>query len=224
MPSSDTGRPPSSTLGRWVRRLGGGTDALSALNPRDRAIYTNSGLLQLMSFALSVVAMASALTIVLPEAPWPVVVLPAAGWGLITASLDRMLVITSPGRGRRGLLHAAPALTLAMLLGITVVEPLVLRIFRPAIEARLGQDRPGLLDQLVALDGLARESPAVNAATWTLRLLFMLLFCMPLLARLLRRRTVQDDVFEYLVGASRTTRARSHLRLVERMPSAERAG
>ncbi|NUT53238.1 MAG: DUF4407 domain-containing protein [Saccharothrix sp.] len=223
MPPSSARRSLSPALGRWVRRLGGGTDALSALNPRDRLIYTTTGLLLLMTSTLGAVATGLAITLVVPELPWPVVVLLAAMWGLITSSLDRLLVMSSPGWGIRGLLHAAPTLAMSSLLGLVIAEPLVLRIFRPALDQRVGSSA-GVLDRLRALEEIGRDHPSVTVVTWTLRVLFTVLVCLPVLVRLVRRRTVQDDVFEYLVGKTRTTRARSHLRLVERAPSRGRTG
>ena len=211
--------PPSSVIGRWLRRLGGGTDALSALNSRDRLTYTTSGLVVLTASALSSMTMASALAVAVPEAPWPVVVIGAAVWALTLANLDHRLPANFIGRRARKLRLALPRLLMAVLLGSVIGEPLVLRIFRTSIEARSGSTETGLLDQLVTLDALAQENPAISAAAWALRLLFMVIISLPVLVRLLRRRTVQDDVFEYMFGTSRASRPRSHLRLVERTPS-----
>ena len=206
-------------VGRWLRRLGGGSDQLATVTPQDRAHYTVAGLTMLLTFLVSGGTLGTALALMVPGLGfWTLLV--AAFWGLITLSMDRQLVLTLPRRRWRAVVWAAPMVTLAVLLSVVVWTPLELWFFRHQIETRLGPGRPSFLGRLQALNQLREVNPLINAEVLVLEILWIVLFCLPVLVRLFRPQTVQDTVAGYLEGDESTARARTHFRRVERTPLA----
>jgi len=149
-------------LGELLRRLAGVDERLLDRVPAERPRYTGLGGVVLGTATIGAISMWFALGQVLGGVTfW--LVFPALVWGLFILNLDRWLVSTSCGThwGRR-LSVLIPRLGIALVLGIIIAEPIVLRVFQTAVEERIHLTRQ-------AQDGdlrgqLARCNPEPDAA------------------------------------------------------------
>ncbi|TYB44046.1 DUF4407 domain-containing protein [Actinomadura chibensis] len=131
-------RGPSGR-GRWLRSLVGVDEKVLGRAPLDRGRYTamafivlNAGLLAAASMFVMVQKFA--------DVPLPVALLFALFWGWIIFSVDRWLIASSHGtQGGRGVFLAR--IVLAVVLGFVVAEPLLIKIFEPAIHRQVAEDR-----------------------------------------------------------------------------------
>jgi hypothetical protein len=140
-PSSDVApgldRParPDAGLGRWMRALVGVQESILDWVPEERARYTGLGIIVLNTGFLAALAMFTALNKVV-AAPVLAFVPVALLWGWIILSIDRWLIASTHGihQRRRLPLIFAPRIALAIILALSIAEPLVLRIFQPALD------------------------------------------------------------------------------------------
>jgi hypothetical protein len=133
---------------RWRNRLrdalcrlaGGQLDVLRQA-PADRTRYVANGAALLATAGLAVVSATFALTTTL-HAPLPAALAVGLGWGLLVLVIDRMLVVgmVRP-TGVSGWTHMAVTVlvrfAMAIVIGVVVSTPLVLRVFQPEIDSEL---------------------------------------------------------------------------------------
>lgn len=105
--------------------------------PSERARYTALGGVVLGTATIAAFSMWAALGQVLGRgSAWTL--LPVAVWGLFVANLDRWLVSSSTSGAKAWVL---PRILVALVFGILIAEPLVLRAYASAVEERVGADR-----------------------------------------------------------------------------------
>ncbi|WP_250285211.1 DUF4407 domain-containing protein, partial [Frankia sp. CiP1_Cm_nod2] len=106
--------------------------------PTDRAKYVGIGSAVLTTSLMAASSCAFALHMGL-SLPIATCVLVGGAWGLAIMGLDRWLVASVQRREHwyQNLVIALPRLLLAVLIGLVISTPLVLRIFEPEIEAEL---------------------------------------------------------------------------------------
>lgn len=123
----------------WLRSLIGVDESVLSMAPLDRGRYTamalivvNAGLLATMSMLIMVQKFAN-LSIVVD-------LLVALFWGWIIFSVDRWLIASSHGtQSNYGMFLAR--ILLAVVLGFVVAEPLLIKMFEPAIHRQVAEDR-----------------------------------------------------------------------------------
>jgi uncharacterized protein DUF4407 len=170
-------------------RLSGANPRILRLVPEETPKFAALGSVILATASIAGISMLFALTMARISL-W-VAIPVAVAWSLMTANLDRLMIIglqRSAG-WLRTMTLIVPRLMLAILLGTTTSTPLVLRIFQPEIEAELasrGEHRgSGLLARLDALNTIATRDASVNVAQYALLLLFVCLSVLPVLVRIL---------------------------------------
>jgi flagellar biosynthesis protein FliQ len=149
-PSPDLDEPPELSadpaapdrgLGRYMRALVGIKEEVLDYVPTDRPRYTGLGIIVLNTGLLAALAMLSALDKIV-TAPWPVLILAAMAWGWIILTIDRWLISSTHGTHLTNkTLIFVPRLLLAILIAVSIAEPLTLRIFQLSIYTRIHHDR-----------------------------------------------------------------------------------
>jgi hypothetical protein len=131
---------------RWLRTLAGVDENLVRQVWFERARHTALGGLILGTGLIAGFSMWMAINESLGYASW-VFVVPALIWLIFIVSLDRALVSTMVGQGRRwgGFLMR---LALSVMFGLIIAEPLTIRIFQTAIEQHIRDERVAQLDHL----------------------------------------------------------------------------
>jgi hypothetical protein len=137
-------RVPTISVGRLLRVLAGVDEHLLDKVPFERARYTRLGSIILYSALLSSVSMAVALQLTGVHQLW-VIVGVCPFWLFMIATIDRFLVSSTYGPGIGKIARVLPRLMLALVFGVVIAEPLVLWVFRPAIEHQITQDRAARL-------------------------------------------------------------------------------
>lgn len=157
----DPGRR-AATASRRLRTLAGVDEQLLAWVPSEQARYTALGGVVLGTAVIATISMTMALSEVLDGFNL-LVPLVALVWGLFILNLDRWLVSSTFGaRWGSRLAMLLPRLVLAFFFGVVIAEPLVLRIFEPAIEQHINDERQQELRDLG--DRLLRCNPDPTAA------------------------------------------------------------
>lgn len=134
-------RRGGSGLGRVLRSLAGVDEAVLDQIPSERARYASMGGVVLGTALVATVSMSVALSAVFGGFN-PIILIVVPIWGLFVLNLDRWLMSTSSGIGtRRRLAVLLPRLLLAVAFGVVIAEPLLLGVFRTAIEERVITDR-----------------------------------------------------------------------------------
>ncbi|MGY3680917.1 DUF4407 domain-containing protein [Streptomyces sp. TE33382] len=131
---------------RRLRSLTGVDEELLARVRYERSKYTALGGVVLGTSVIAAFSMWNFATEALGGFS-PVVLVPTVIWMLFVLNLDRWLVTPQPNARRR----AGPLLTrllIALMLGMVIAEPLVLRIFQTAIEQRVADERTDAIDRL----------------------------------------------------------------------------
>ncbi|MFC5181837.1 DUF4407 domain-containing protein [Actinomadura harenae] len=125
--------------GVWLRSLIGVDESVLSMAPLDRGRYTamalivvNAGILA----ALSMTVMVQKFT----DAPLVAVLPVALFWGWVIFSMDRWLISSSHGTQSSGGVFLIRVL-LAVVLGFVVAEPLLIKMFEPAIHRQVAEDR-----------------------------------------------------------------------------------
>ncbi|WP_165486348.1 DUF4407 domain-containing protein [Frankia sp. Cppng1_Ct_nod] len=118
--------------------LSGANPEILARCPTDQAKYVGVGSAVLTTSAMAAASCAFALHMGL-HIPVAGCLLIGTAWGFAIMGLDRWLVSSVQRRDRwyQNLLIAFPRLALAVLIGLVISTPLVLRIFEPEIQAEL---------------------------------------------------------------------------------------
>ncbi|MEU2420044.1 DUF4407 domain-containing protein [Streptomyces sp. NPDC007851] len=145
-PADQGRRAPGSDAGRRLRALTGVDEELLGRVRYERSKYTALGGVVLGTSVIAAFSMWNFATEALGGFSLAAVV-PTVIWMLFVLNLDRWLVTPAPNARRR----AGPLLTrllIALLLGVVIAEPLVLRIFQTAVVERVADERSGTIDAL----------------------------------------------------------------------------
>jgi hypothetical protein len=125
--------------------MSGARPAIFAQTPADRAAYTALGGTVLLISAVGALSAAFALHVALVLGP-PAAVTAGLVWGVVLASLDRMIVASvHRGQGWKNVLAIVPRVLIAALLGVVVATSMTLRIFAPEINAQIVTTRAATL-------------------------------------------------------------------------------
>ncbi|GAA2620541.1 DUF4407 domain-containing protein [Actinomadura fulvescens] len=131
--------PPDNSFARRLRALAGVREEILDWVPEERPRYTRLGAVVLVAGCLAGLSMLAALVKVW-SLPWPLLLPIAAFWGWVIATIDGWLVASTHGTGSR-LRAFVPRLVLSVVIGIVIAEPLVLRVFQPAIHQQVRETR-----------------------------------------------------------------------------------
>lgn len=135
-------------IGRWIRVLAGVDEALLAKVPQERARYTGLGGVVLGTATIAAFSMWFAISQLLGFSH-PLIAVPVLIWFLFILNFDRWLVSSAMGSGwRRRLPTLLMRVTMALLFGVIIAEPLVLRVFQTAIEQHIRDEREHQLADL----------------------------------------------------------------------------
>jgi len=145
--------------------LAGAQPEILKLCPHDRVKYQSLGWAILVTGGMASVSMWFALSSA-QGLNGIAAVLFALPWGLVILGLDRFLVVSIPVGGSRKFLMAVPRLLLAVLLGLVISTPLVLRIFQPEINGEISvmkdQQTASALQESLAMHLIATQTTAVS--------------------------------------------------------------
>ena len=162
-PRGDDESGPPRDLGRYLRVFAGTDERILSWVPTDRARYTGLGGVVLGTSVIAGVSMFLALSEMVGRVtPWLLV--PVLVWALFVLNLDRWLV--SSGVGSRWSKRARlllPRLLLAGFFGVIIAEPLVLRVFQPAVEQHIRDGRDA--EALALESSLKRCNPVPGEDT-----------------------------------------------------------
>ena len=152
--------PKRFDLGRRLRAVAGVDEALMARVPQERARYTALGGVVIGTALIASFSMWFAITEALGETSgW--VILPTLIWGLFIFNFDRWLVSSAMGsRWHKRIGTLVVRVLMAVLFGIIIAEPLVLRVFQTAIVAHIQDERTADLAKLQT--NLVRCNPEPN--------------------------------------------------------------
>ena len=131
---------------RWLRMLAGIDERLLRQVWFERARHTALGGIILGTGLIAAFSMWVAINEALGYTS-VLAVLPALIWLVFIVSLDRVLVSTMVGQGRRWGSFLM-RLALAMVFGFIIAEPLTIRVFQTAIEQHIHEERAQQLDDL----------------------------------------------------------------------------
>ncbi|NUT34926.1 MAG: DUF4407 domain-containing protein [Hamadaea sp.] len=154
--------PPPLNLGRRLRALAGVDEKLLAYVPQERAWYTSLGGVVLGTATIAAFSMWFAINQALGvTSGWAII--PVIVWFFFILSVDRWLVSSRIGGDlRKRLPVLVMRIGMAVLFGIIIAEPLVLRVFQTAVEKHIQDERTAQLAELAGR--LKRCNPApVNA-------------------------------------------------------------
>lgn len=137
-PPTATTRGGPRSLGTLLAQLGGGDPQILPLVPSAKGRFIQMGLVLLSTATLAVISMAFLLVDAL-RASWWVAVPLGLAWGFVIINLDRMLIqnIRPTSGFWRTVWIVLPRLVVAVLLGLVVATPLVLRVFDSEIKAEM---------------------------------------------------------------------------------------
>lgn len=146
--NADGARGDSSAISYFLARIGGARiDVLRKL-PGSVAQQAAMGAVILTTAVFAAVSAAYALSVVNFASIWWCVI---AGllWGLAILNLDRLLVLGLANETglKRNLALAAPRVILALIIGVVISTPLMLKIFEPEINAQMMKNNIAALEQ-----------------------------------------------------------------------------
>ncbi|MET7396426.1 DUF4407 domain-containing protein, partial [Dactylosporangium sp. NPDC005572] len=154
--------PGRLNVGRLLRRCAGVHEDLLAWAKVDRARYTGMGGFVLFTAMMAVGSSTLALMIAFDQ-PWYVVAAPALFWGVLIFNLDRWIVSSPlPEHGLRRVATIAPRLLMALVFGVVIAEPVVLKVFETAVTEQLTKIRVDAAEARRSL--LEQCNPASDAA------------------------------------------------------------
>ncbi|WP_195092234.1 DUF4407 domain-containing protein [Nocardia beijingensis] len=114
--------------------------------PEDRMRYTRLGAIVLNTAIMAGCSM----TVALPSlvGAWWWLLLPVGFfWGYLIFTFDSWLVASTHGMTTAKVKVLAPRLVVSLLLGFMIAEPLVLLVFKPSIDAEIGEERKARIDR-----------------------------------------------------------------------------
>ncbi|WP_196278989.1 DUF4407 domain-containing protein [Catellatospora vulcania] len=138
-----------STVGRWLRYLAGVNEKLLDQVHYERTWYAALGGVILGTATIAAFSMWFAVNQAVGIAHLGIVV-PVLIWFLFILNLDRWLVASRPTRGWPKFWLVATRVVLAVLFGVVIAEPLVMRIFETKIIENVRADRA---DHLATFEG-----------------------------------------------------------------------
>lgn len=149
-------RPPtaSPTVGRWLglrlAQLAGGRPDILRHLPGQLPRHVAMGAVLLTTAGFATISAAYALKMTNVASSWAVAIVFGIVWGLAILNLDRMLVIGIAKERHVGRLLglAAPRVLLALVIGVVISTPLMLKVFEPEIQAQLAVNQNEQADQL----------------------------------------------------------------------------
>jgi hypothetical protein len=157
---------PVGTVRRLLIWLSGANRRLLDQAPNDRPKYIGIGGAVLTTAAMAVGSATLALVTSL-QLPLAAGICVGVCWGIAIMSLDRWLV-ASVGRHEQwyhNLLIALPRIGLAVILGLVISTPLVLRIFQPEIDTEINDMHRIAADQFAADQGSGAVSTEIKSLT-----------------------------------------------------------
>ena len=129
--------PGRYNVGRLLRRCAGVNEELLAWARTERARYTGLGGFVLLT-ALMAVGSSSVALMIAFDKPWYYVALPALFWGVLIFNLDRWIVSSPlPEHGLRRIATILPRLVMAIVFGVVIAEPVLLKVFESAVSEQL---------------------------------------------------------------------------------------
>jgi hypothetical protein len=131
--------PHGDGFGRWLRARIGVDEETLRWAPEVRPHYTKIGLLVLTTSVLAAASMLTAL-VKFVDVYWLLLVPIAAFWGWVIFVVDSWLITTMHGSQKVGGAFWL-RLVLAALLGLIIAEPLLLKVFEPAIHRQVAATR-----------------------------------------------------------------------------------
>lgn len=131
--------PPVRGLGAWLRARVGVSEDLFRYTPETRPYYAKLGTLVLTTSGMATASALTALTKFV-DAPLIALVPLAIFWGFVVFVIDTWLIISIQTTGK-SMWALIGRLTLAVLLGLVISEPLILKIFEPAIHREVDKER-----------------------------------------------------------------------------------
>jgi hypothetical protein len=126
--------------GRLLRMATGVRENLLSQVPSERVRYTSMGGVVVGTALMAMLSMTAALYFIFGGLQ-PFILFAVPVWGLFILSLDRWLMSSTAGSSGRALYKLLPRLVLSIVLGVIVAEPLLLGVYRTAIEEKVGKDR-----------------------------------------------------------------------------------
>jgi hypothetical protein len=159
--------PDTPTLSRRLRLLTGVDERLLDEVPSERPKYTAMGGVVLGTATIATFSMLVGLSEALGGFTLLLLV-PAVIWGAFILNLDRWLIAsatTTAWTKRASLL--IPRLLVAACFGVVIAEPLVLRVFEPAIEQHIRDERDQSLRDLTSVLLRCNPEPDADAAALT---------------------------------------------------------
>jgi hypothetical protein len=159
---------PSWDVARRLRTLAGVDESVLVHVPQERPRYTSLGGVVLGTAMFATLSMFQAAGEIAGGLRWWCLV-PALAWGVFVCNLDRWLVTSAMGtRWRSKAAVLIPRLLLAVVFGIVIAEPMVLRIFDAAIVQQIRDARSNDLEnyrsQLVTCNPAPGSPEATRAA------------------------------------------------------------
>lgn len=159
-------------LTRFLWWCSGSVPGILAESPTERAKHAGLGGAVLSTWCLATFAGGYALYTMADGSEYRWLLSLAGGviWGLIIFNIDRFLVSSLRKTGersftqvvRRELLPATPRIAFAVVIALTIAEPIELRLFAPEIEDRVDANRDRLVaDRQASLRGLAEPQTVV---------------------------------------------------------------
>jgi hypothetical protein len=143
-----TRRPWRFDVGRRMRSVAGVDEALLDRVPQERARYTALGGVVIGTALIASFSMFFAITEALGK-PSGWIVIPTVIWGLFIFNFDRWLISSAMGlRWHRRYGTLIMRVLMAVLFGVIIAEPLVLRVFQTAIVKNIQDQRTADLDAL----------------------------------------------------------------------------
>ncbi|SFP83390.1 protein of unknown function [Actinomadura madurae] len=125
--------------GVWLRSLIGVDESVLSMAPLDRGRYTAMALIVVNAGILAAVSM-FVMVEKFADVPLVVALAVALFWGWVIFSVDRWLIASAHGtQSSRGVFLTR--VLLAVVLGFVVAEPLLIKIFEPAIHRQVAEDR-----------------------------------------------------------------------------------
>ncbi|MEV6925876.1 DUF4407 domain-containing protein [Dactylosporangium sp. NPDC051485] len=161
--SASNSLPTFAKFGRQLRYLAGVDEALMDRVPQERSYYSSLGAIVIGTATIAAFSMWFAVCEAVGESSIGALV-PALIWFLFIIVFDRWIVSSRPVEAWQKLLLFVTRLSVAVLVGIVVAEPLVLRVFQTAIEARVVDDRASAIQAMRSRLTACNPDPADKSA------------------------------------------------------------
>jgi hypothetical protein len=136
---------PQYGPGRLLRRVAGVDEAILDWAPEERPRYARLGAIVLNTGLMAALSM----SVLLQRVDISVWLVPPVAliWGYLILSFDGWLVASTHGiAGAARFRMFAPRLVISILMGVVIAEPLLLRVFAPAIHTEINTERKAEVD------------------------------------------------------------------------------